>query len=126
MNKVLIIYILLPALMLFGFKSDVSQKTRQDQLAVEAIHLKENYVAGERIELGFRIDDDVEYRLLLRSSYGNVLLKANSDQKDKLLFTVPSFLSKKKGIVHYNLISNHQVFYTGSLQISASHKKQNR
>lgn len=123
MNKTLITYSLLIVLVIFGFKADDDQKVKQQRVEVQVLDFKENYSAGEKIELVFKANETIEYQLWLKSSYGNVLLKANNDLLDTLLFTVPSFLSKKKGVIHYNLISNQQAFHSGSLQISASHKK---
>ncbi|OED43639.1 hypothetical protein AB832_02465 [Flavobacteriaceae bacterium (ex Bugula neritina AB1)] len=86
-----------------------------EQVSAILENQQKSYTAGDRIILGFRLSQSVNTQLFLHSSFGSVLLDSDTGS-----FTLPDFISKKKGVLTYQLFYNSKVIYDGVIKIIAN------
>ncbi len=80
---------------------------------------QKEFEAGTIINLAFRTSGVTQ--LYCHSSYGNVMLNPNLELGNSF-YTLPDFLSKKKGIIDYNLIIKGKILCSGSIHIISATK----
>jgi len=82
---------------------------------ITLLNAKNEYIAGETIQLNFNnIDED--YKLYLHHSYSKIVLKPEIAE-NKGVFSLPEFLSSKSGELNWVLLKNEKQLKTGSFQI---------
>ena len=122
MKKKSIKYCLLTACLLCVIGFATPYVLNYEKPVTQLLSEKLNYKAGEDMIIQFSTDKEGAYGLLLKSSYGIVYLNQNSTS-GQINFTLPRFISRKKGVIHYQLYFEDEVRLTGSLMISSSSKR---
>ncbi|MFC5048512.1 hypothetical protein ACFSTE_08520 [Aquimarina hainanensis] len=118
-----IIFLLPIVLLAVGF-SGVIKLPRQE---VSVVVLKEQdaskqqqYIAGEDIELFFKLSKRSIAHLYISNSYGSTILE--SEEASIVSFILPDFIVNKKGKVTYKLLDDSNAIYEGELRIEANIK----
>jgi len=91
---------------------------------IKPVNIRSTYAAGEEIQLRFITNTPVNTHIILQGSYGDIVLQPLKEEKDSLMFTIPSFLSQKRGIIQYILVANEIKHYSGTIEILPSTKIQ--
>lgn len=115
-------YCLLIACLLFiiGFTSPYV--LHYEKPMTQLISKRLDYKAGKDITLQFSTNKEGLYGLLLKSSYGTVYMNQNSTN-EQICFTLPRFISQKKGVLNYQLYFADELQLTGDLKIGSSKKR---
>lgn len=115
MKKKMFLLCLLFFFILIAFKKSV---INEDKLVdFSFVTKKSSYVAGEPIELRFKIDKNQEnLELFLTHSYSKTVL-CPQIKGNMAIFKIPNLLSKKSGIVSWYLIHNSVEKLKGKFQI---------
>lgn len=74
------------------------------------------YGAGENIELAFAADDSQPYQLFLHHSLGSTLVEPRFNG-NKMLFSLPTALINKAGLVHWALVAQQKAQRQGTFSI---------
>ena len=93
-----------------------------EQHTIQLLSKKYKYQAGEEIIIQFSTSNDGQYGLLLKSSYGTVYLKENS-VNGRISFRLPHIISKKTGVLNYQLYADGTLQITGDLMISSAEQR---
>jgi len=100
----------------YGAPSSIQNKIAATLLTQQIV-----FEAGTPIELEFKINGDYKVQLLCHSSYGISLLDSHKKQGNTI-FTIPSHIAKKTGILYYQLLHNKKNIYKGKITIKANTK----
>ncbi len=80
------------------------------------------FKAGSAIILKFKLSASAKTQLFLHSSYGSTAI--DSDMSEGNQFTIPTFITDKKGIVTYKLFHQSKILAQGEIQITSNDKTQ--
>jgi hypothetical protein len=72
---------------------------------ITLLSTKNEYVAGEKIILEFKTNKDTITQLYCTNSYGSIVISPKI-YNDKTTFEIPSFFSKKRGLLTWNIINS--------------------
>ncbi len=86
-----------------------------EQVSAILENQRKNYTAGESISLDFGLSKTVHTQLFLHSSFGSILIDSDTGS-----FMLPDFISKKKGLLTYELLYGTKIIYKGVLKITAN------
>ena len=105
------------ALLLFQLVivSFLAQETNTKQTSITLLSTKTNYIVGEDIILHFKVKKDTVLQLYCSNSYGSIVLQSKV-LNQKASFTVPRFLSKKRGILSWKIINTDETI-SGNISI---------
>ena len=97
--KVKILFLLL----LTVIQNSVAQNPvfKNEQLILST--LQKDFTAGSFIRLDFKTNTDKKYQLYCTNSYGSTLVDGKID-KEILSFTIPDFMSTKKGVLNWSVL----------------------
>ncbi|MHA7056307.1 hypothetical protein ACWGOQ_0003750 [Aquimarina sp. M1] len=112
-------YLLLLVILIVGFTRSNPILKNIGKTTVVSLNNTNTYIAGEEILLKFIAKASADISLIVKSSYGISILNAQV-KEDTLVFKIPPFLSKKRGVINYKLVHNLQAIYSESLYIKAS------
>ncbi|MFK7834093.1 MAG: hypothetical protein AB8B52_12540 [Winogradskyella sp.] len=93
---------------LFSFlllSTTVALQTNETSDAYKLLSKKSSYTAGDVIELQFSITGNTDVYLYCSNSYGSVVLNPVTNE-NRLNFTIPESISKKSGVLNWQLISD--------------------
>ncbi len=91
--------------------------TAQQVLAVLETKQKV-FEAGDTIELNFKLNTPAKTQLFLHASFGSTVLESDTTR-----YTLPEFVSNKKGIIQYTLLHNSKAIVKGTIQVKANTTK---
>lgn len=111
-------YLLVAIVLVFGFTIHTTHTDTVMDKEIVLFDAKDEYTAGEEIVLKFKYDTIENLVLAIQSSYGTTLLTPEK-QHDFVVFKIPEFVSKKRGILNYHLVKNKKNIYTGECYITA-------
>lgn len=112
-------YLLFLVILVVGFTAGNPIIQTIQKVNITELHTTNTYTADEEIILKFKANEPTNIALVIKSSYGISII--NSEKKeDTLVFKIPSFLSKKRGVINYKLVFNRQEIYSGNLHVKAS------
>ena len=108
-------YIALFLIALYGCKETVVKKQLPNAI-FEIINSKNEWVAGDQIQLQFTRDTSASPQLWVQSAFGSTLIKPLV-KENKIAFTLPESFSEKAGITHWHLIYNKSTALNGAITI---------
>jgi hypothetical protein len=86
-----------------------AQETTIDQ-SISLVSTKNKFVAGDKVILEFTSKKESSLQLYCSNSYGSSLVESKISD-NKINFEIPSFLSKKKGIISWKIINSSQAIF---------------
>lgn len=95
---------------------------QQEQITL--LNQQTKYVANERIILKFETENNQVYQLYCSNSYGSTVVQQNR-KDDSIAFEIPSFISKKRGILNWVLLKDAEKILSGNLKIESISKSEN-
>lgn len=110
------IFVLLLVLLLNSCATKQDDTTNITHTNVELLTEKETYIAGEVIDLAFKTDRILNYKLIVSNTYGTSVLNAK-ETIEHLEFTIPKNYSRKAGLCHWLLIADGAAYDQGQLNI---------
>lgn len=96
-----------------------AQYNESNNTTLKLLSTKKEFLAGTLIQLKFNTHKSTKYKLYCANSYGSTIITPS--KKDSLIFDIPMFLSKKKGIINWSLINTEKVL-SGKITITAQNK----
>ena len=99
----------------FIIVSFLAQETTIKQTSISLLSTKTEFIAGNEITLKFEVKKDTIYQLYCSNSYGSSVLESKA-LNQKIAFKIPSFLSKKRGIISWKFINSNETV-TGNISI---------
>ncbi len=99
----------------FIIVSFLAQETTIKQTSISLLSTKTEFIAGNEIILKFEVKKDTIYQLYCSNSYGSSVLESKA-LNQKIAFKIPSFLSKKRGIISWKFINSNETV-TGNISI---------
>ncbi|WP_298884120.1 hypothetical protein [uncultured Polaribacter sp.] len=97
--------------------SFLAQEKTTKQSPISLLSLQKEFIVGDEIVLEFNVKKDTLYSLYCTNSYGSTLIESKAI-KNKVAFKIPSFLSKKRGILSWKAI-NYEKTAFGEILISS-------
>ena len=88
----------------FIIVSFLAQETTIKQSSISLVSTKTAFIVGDEIIIEFKVKKDTIYQLYCSNSYGSSIVESKALNK-KIAFKIPSFLSKKRGILSWNFIN---------------------
>jgi hypothetical protein len=82
---------------------------------------KQAYIAGEPVVLSFKAEGEFNGLLILKSSYGSVVVSPTT-KAQTLDFSIPVFFARKAGMVSWWLVQDKTEISKGSFEIQANQK----
>lgn len=101
---------------LIMFNTLLGQETVTKKPSITLLSKTKNYIVGDEITLDFSVGKDSIFQLYCSNSYGSTVLEPILLNK-KLTFKIPSFLSKKRGVISWKVLNTENKIF-GSLFIS--------
>jgi hypothetical protein len=86
-----------------------AQETTIDQ-SISLVSTKNKFVAGDKVILEFTSKKESSLQLYCSNSYGSSLVESKISD-NKINFEIPSFLSKKKGIISWRIIKSSEAIF---------------
>ncbi|AXG72873.1 hypothetical protein DVK85_00950 [Flavobacterium arcticum] len=96
--------------------SFINKREKNNVTTFSLLTQQKTYKAGSPIMLTFKSSSNVVTSLLLKSSYGSVLLNATKSN-DTLNYIVPKFYIQKAGYISWVLIGNDKHIHKGNFDI---------
>ncbi|WP_116788653.1 hypothetical protein [Flavobacterium psychrotrophum] len=77
------------------------------------------YTAGDQITFAINCNCDATYAptLILKSSYGTIIVSAVKVADNSMVYNVPDFFSRKTGLVHWELVGDENIIKQGFFTI---------
>ena len=113
-------YIYISILLGLLLSTTVAMQTHEVSSNYKLLSKQDAYTAGDAIVLHFSFTGNADVSLYCSNSYGSVLLNPVAT-KDELSFKIPESISKKSGVLNWQLISN-KTELTGQLDIKPKSK----
>ncbi len=104
------IIFILPILLCIGFTTFVLQEEKA--VTATLITKPKFYTAGEVVQCEFLLTLPVLTQLHIQSAYGSTVLFSEVVAKE-VVFNIPRYIVKKRGVVNYTLFHNGEVLDTG-------------
>ncbi len=73
------------------------------------------FEAGDTIALNFKLNTPARTQLFLHASFGSTVLDS-----DTAHYTLPEFVSNKKGVIHYTLLHDSKIILKGTIEVKAN------
>jgi hypothetical protein len=86
-----------------------AQETTIDE-SISLVSTKNRFVAGDKVILEFTSKKESSLQLYCSNSYGSSLVESKISD-NKIDFEIPSFLSKKKGIISWRIINSSKAIF---------------
>tara|TARA_B100000787_G_scaffold168872_1_gene158577 strand:- start:6739 stop:7953 length:1215 start_codon:yes stop_codon:yes gene_type:complete len=86
-----------------------AQETTFDE-SISLVSTKNKFVAGDKVTLEFTSKKESSLQLYCSNSYGSSLVESKISD-NKINFEIPSFLSKKKGIISWRIINSSKAIF---------------
>lgn len=90
--------------------------TEKTEISARLLTPNSEFIAGQPIQLKFKLNDTSDVKLYIQHSYSKTLLKPIFDKK-KAEFKIPKFISQKTGILTWILLQNNQQIKKGNFSI---------
>lgn len=97
--------------------SFLAQEKTTKQSPFSLLSSQKEFIVGDEIVLEFNVKKDTLYSLYCTNSYGSTLIESKAI-KNKVAFKIPSFLSKKRGVLSWKAI-NYEKTTFGEILISS-------
>ncbi|WP_235016446.1 hypothetical protein [Aquimarina sp. AU474] len=114
------IVFLLAILLLFVSISFTSVLKETENISGVLLTKQTTFEAGNNIKLVFKLNIPARTDLLLHSSYGSTMIAPDNFNTGQ--FTIPEFISYKKGVVTYTLFHDTKVLTQGSICVTSNEK----
>ncbi len=114
-------YIALLLLAFYGCKDPVAEQ-QPPNITFEVVSFKNEWVAGDEIQLQFTSDKNARPQLWLQSAFGSTLIEPLIAE-NKIAFMLPESFSEKAGITHWQLIYNKSIALNGAITVIPNFNK---
>lgn len=88
---------------------------KSDEVSATLLTKEKIVEAGNTVVLDFKLNTPAKTELFVHSSFGSTIIQ--SDTLEKAQFTIPEFISKKKGKISYTLVSRSRILFQGEIDI---------
>ncbi len=97
--------------------SFITKEKENNTVSFSLLTQQKKYKAGSPIKLSFKSSSDKKASLLLKSSYGSIVLSAKQSN-DTISFEVPKFYTQKAGYISWILMADGNSIQNGNFDIT--------
>ncbi|WP_298767162.1 hypothetical protein [uncultured Polaribacter sp.] len=95
---------------LFGQQTQV----KQDQISL--LTLKKDFVVNDDVVLHFNTTSKAKFSMYATNSYGSSLVNGIK-KDDKISFQLPTYITRKRGVLHWKVFNNQNIAIQGNINI---------
>lgn len=99
----------------FIIVSFLAQETTIKQSSISLLSTKTEFIVSDEIILEFEVKKDTIFQLYCSNSYGSSVIESKASNQ-KIAFKIPSFLSKKRGLLSWKFINTDETI-SGNISI---------